>query len=294
MFFNLFKKKTKVLFYGSKGWIGGLFIDYIKKVYPDLEIINGTSRIDNYRDTMVEIKVNRPTHVISFTGKTRGVIDGNSINTIDYLEYPDKLKENIENNLYGPLNLAIICKKNKIHYTYLGTGCIFDGPGTFGPGAEPNFFGSQYSVVKGFTDRIMHDYPVLNLRIRMPISSIPHPNNFITKILNYSSICSIQNSMTVLDDFWDIFIDLVLKNKIGTYNCTNPETIEHSEILKYFPNKVWTPMSLDEQSKLLKCGRSNNHLSTIELSQEYPKLKCITESIKDLVIKYSGYPTNLI
>ena len=288
MFFNLFKKKTKVLFYGSNGWIGGLFMDHIKKNYPDLEIILGTSRIDNYQDTLIEIKVNNPTHIISFTGKTRGVIDGNNINTIDYLEYPGKLKENIENNLYGPLNLAIICKKNKIHYTYLGTGCIFDGPGIYEPGDKPNFFGSQYSVVKGITDRIMHSYPVLNLRIRMPVSSIPHPSNFITKILNYTNICSIQNSMTVLDDFWDIFIDLLLKNKTGTYNCTNPGTIEHSEILINFPDKVWTPMTIDEQAKLLKCARSNNHLSTIELSKEYPKLKGIQESIKDIIFKYKS------
>ena len=52
-----------------------------------------------------------------------------------------------------------------IHLTYLGTGCIFDYDETHPFGQEvngfkesdvPNYFDSSYSVVKGFTDRIMH------------------------------------------------------------------------------------------------------------------------------------------
>ena len=64
----------------------------------------------------------------------------------------------------------------------------------------PNFFGSSYSIIKGFTDRLMHqlDNYVLNLRIRMPISSENAPRNFITKITKYEKICNIPNSMTLL------------------------------------------------------------------------------------------------
>ena len=45
----------------------------------------------------------------------------------------------------------------------------------------PNFFGSSYSVVKGFTDRLMklYDENVLNLRIRMPITGEQNSRNFI-------------------------------------------------------------------------------------------------------------------
>ena len=70
--------------------------------------------------------------------------------------------------------------------------------------ATPNFFGSSYSIVKGYTDELMHmlEDCVLNLRIRMPIISKTHSRNFITKITKYEYICSMPNSMTVLDEYY--------------------------------------------------------------------------------------------
>ena len=120
--------------------------------------------------------------------------------------------------------MAQLCKE--IHLTYLGTGCIFDfdkthplGGNGFTEECKPNFFGSGYSIVKGFTDQMMHLYPnVLNLRIRMPISDVPNPRNFITKITKYDKICSISNSMSVLPDLLPIMLDLASNNKTGTFN----------------------------------------------------------------------------
>ena len=44
----------------------------------------------------------------------------------------------------------------------------------------PNYFGSSYSVVKGYTDRAMHQYDnVLNVRMRMPVSYEKNPRNLI-------------------------------------------------------------------------------------------------------------------
>ena len=65
---------------------------------------------------------------------------------------------------------------------------------------KPNFFGSNYSIVKGFTDMLMKNTNALILRIRMPISSDKSIRNFITKITTYERICSIPNSMTILDE----------------------------------------------------------------------------------------------
>lgn len=46
-----------------------------------------------------------------------------------------------------------------------------------------NFFGSSYSTVKNYTDRLMKLYPnVLNVRFRMPITTDLHPRSFITKL----------------------------------------------------------------------------------------------------------------
>jgi dTDP-4-dehydrorhamnose reductase len=286
---------TKILIYGSKGWIGGLFVEFLKN--KKVNFIEGKMRIDS-PDLINELININPTHVISFIGRTHGTLEnGEKIGTIDYLEYPGKLVENIRDNLYSPLILADLCLGLGIHYTYLGTGCIFnsntssESPESFDEESLPNYYGSSYSIVKGFTDRIMHTKRILNLRIRMPISSQKNPRNFITKITNYSRICSIPNSMTVLDDFFPIFLDLMVRRKKGTYNCTNPGLISHNEILEEYkrsidPSFTWTNMSLDEQSVILKSARSNNYLDTTLIEKEYPELKNIKESILDVLSKY--------
>jgi hypothetical protein len=46
-------------------------------------------------------------------------------------------------------------------------------------------------------------------------------------------------------------------------------------------------MTLEEQSKILKSERSNNHLDTSLIEKEYPKLSGIKESIKKILIEYS-------
>ena len=99
-------------------------------------------------------------------------------------------KENIQDNLYGPLCLALLSQKYDIHYTYLGTGCIFnhntedDDLKGYTENSLPDFFGSSYSIVKGYTDKIMHLFKnnILNIRIRMPITDEVNDKNFITKI----------------------------------------------------------------------------------------------------------------
>ena len=71
----------------------------------------------------------------------------------------------------------------------------------------------KYSIVKGFTDQIIKLFPnVLNLRIRMPITGIPNPRNFITKIATYEKICSIPNSMTVLPELLPMVLELAKQN----------------------------------------------------------------------------------
>ena len=277
-----------ILVYGSRGWIGRQFVNECKK--QKIDYVEGTSRCDNTVQLMQEIEQHSPTNIVSFIGRTHG----EGYTTIDYLEQPGKLDENIKDNLFSPLQLALICKSKNIHYTYLGTGCIFqyDNSHTlteqpFNECDIPNFNGSSYSLVKGYTDRLMHQFDdtVLNLRIRMPITSTTSSRNFITKITNYKKICSIQNSMTVLDDFIPIFLDMIKNNVTGTVNCTNPGTIEHNEILKMYreiidPLFKWDNFSIEEQDQILLSKRSNNWLDTTRIESMYPKLENIKTSVR--------------
>jgi 3,5-epimerase/4-reductase len=277
----------KWLIYGSKGWIGGMVSNYLKSIGEN--IVSANSRADDEIDVEKELIDVRPDRILCFIGRTHGP----GYSTIDYLEQKGKLVENVRDNLYSPLVLAILGKKYGIHVTYLGTGCIFSYSSDkviFTEDDNPNFFGSSYSTVKGFTDRLMHLYKddVLNLRIRMPIVGFHHPRNFITKITNYEKICSIQNSMTVLEDIIPIIIRLAKDTKTGTINLTNPGTIEHNEILAMYkkyvePTFEWKNFSLEEQSKILLSERSNNELDCTYLKQLCPDIKDIKTSLEDLM-----------
>jgi len=297
----------KILVYGSKGWIGNQFIKLLENLRSsnvEIEYIEGNSRVENEKQLLEEITNTNPTHVISFIGRTHGKINNKTYTTIDYLEQEGKLFDNVRDNLFSPLLLVNICSKKNIHYTYLGTGCIFKFDEThpyakeengFTEDDHPNFFGSSYSIVKGFTDRFMHLYEdkVLNLRIRMPITGEKNQRNFITKIVNYEKICSVPNSMTVLPELLPYVLDMMQNKTTGTINLTNPGLISHNEILQMYKEIVdkdfkWNNFSQEEQRKILAADRSNNYLDTTKLESLYPKIKHIRTSVRECLIQYKS------
>ena len=290
----------KIIVYGSKGWIGSQFMNIIK----DYNVFEGKSRLNNIEDVKKEIELIKPTHIFCFIGRTHGSIGDKVYTTIDYLEQPGKLVDNIRDNLFSPITLAKICENNNIHLTYLGTGCIFkynkehqfgEEKNGFVESSKPNFFGSGYSVVKGFTDQMMSLFPnVLNLRIRMPITGIPNPRNFITKITTYEKICSISNSMTVLPELLPLAFELAKKKHTGTLNFTNPGLISHNEILEMYkeivdPDFEWKNFSVKEQAKILAADRSNNFLDTTKLESLFPNVKNIKVSVREMLEQYKNY-----
>jgi len=290
----------KVLIYGSNGWIGNQFVSIM--VERGVEFVKGAARVDDETSVKHELENVSPTHVVSFIGRTHGSINGKIYPTIDYLEQSGKLVENVRDNLFSPLVLAELCRSKQIHYTYLGTGCVFtfDDEHPFGQerngfdeSSKPNFFGSSYSIVKGFTDRFIHMYGdhVLNLRIRMPINGENNPRNFITKITNYDQICSIPNSMTVLPELLVYVLEMMKQKTVGTMNLTNPGLITHNEILDMFkeivnPDFTWKNFSQEEQLKILAADRSNNFLDTTRLSTMFPQVRHIKDAVRECLYDY--------
>jgi 3,5-epimerase/4-reductase len=296
-----FYSKPYFLLYGGNGWIGSKVYDLL--VSMGFKVVKSKCRADDYKSVEAEISsFEGLTHVMSFIGRTHGVYEGETISTIDYLEKPGKLVENLKDNLYGPILLSSICKKYKKHFTYLGTGCIFEYDDNhlygdeltgFNESDQPNFFGSSYSIVKGYTDKLMHELfndDVLNIRIRMPITSEIISRNFITKITNYKKICSIPNSMTVLDNLLPVMIQYALSNRKGTINLTNPGLITHNEILEMYkeivdPDFTWENFSIDEQNNILASKRSNNFLDTITLElDKVNNVKHIKDAVRDVLV----------
>ncbi len=286
--------EMKVVIYGSKGWIGGQFIKILTE--NEITFAEGKARAENVEDVREEIKREKATHVISFIGRTHGKIDDKEYPTIDYLEQKGKLTENIRDNLCAPITLAKICQELKVHYTYLGTGCIFtydeehpegDEKKGFSESSSPNFFASGYSTMKGFTDKMMglFEDTTLNLRIRMPITSSKNPRNFITKITQYPKICSIANSMSVLDDLLPHVLSLMERKITGTLNFTNPGVMSHNEVLEMYKELVdkdfsWKNFTQAEQDEILAAGRSNNCLDTEKLIELCPEVNTIKDAVR--------------
>ena len=70
------------LIYGGNGWIGGQFCEYFARIGINWSVSN--TRVNNYDDIINELFEKKPTHVISFIGRTHGCIGDKKYTTIDY------------------------------------------------------------------------------------------------------------------------------------------------------------------------------------------------------------------
>jgi dTDP-4-dehydrorhamnose reductase len=124
----------------------------------------------------------------------------------------------------------------------------------------------------------------------MPVSDDLHPRNFVTKLATYDNIVDIPNSNTILHDLLPASILLAEHNETGIYNFTNPGAISHNEVLSLFkeyvrPDFTWKNFTLEEQSKVIKAGRSNCMLDTTKLIK---KLKEYDFEVPEIHEAYKG------
>ncbi|KAL7526554.1 hypothetical protein ACHAWF_001822, partial [Thalassiosira exigua] len=266
---------TKALIYGGKtGWIGGKMAALLEE--GGVKVVLAESRIENRADVAKELDAVKPSHVFMAAG-----ITGRP--NIDWCE--DHKPETIRTNVIGTLNLADLCNDRNIHCTIYATGCIFkyDDAHPLGSGVgfteedAPNFDESFYSQTKGYMEPMLKCYPnCMILRVRMPISDDLIHRNFITKIVKYERVVNIPNSMTVLYEMLPASLAMAKEGLTGVYNFCNPGVISHNECLdlytKYIdPTYTYKNFTLEEQSKVLKAGRSNNELDSTKLMRDMPE-----------------------
>lgn len=259
--------KPIFLIWGAQGWIAGQLKTLLES--QGKEVYGTTVRMENRESVMDELDKYKPTHVLNVAGSTGRP-------NVDWCEYHKE--ETIRNNVIGTINLTDCCFLKKIHVTVFATGCIYiydDVHPICGPGfleSDPaNFAGSFYSETKAHVEEILKNYSnTLILRLRMPVSDDLHPRNFVTKITKYEHVVDIPNSNTVLHELLPASVLLAEHNEVGVYNFTNPGAISHNEVLSLFkeyvrPDFTWQNFSLEEQSKVIKAGRSNCKLDTNKL-----------------------------
>jgi dTDP-4-dehydrorhamnose reductase len=273
----------KILIFGYTNWIANEFIEYIKINNKEINIIKTNININN--ETLVEniLLLHSPTHIINFIDndiENDYEINNNENNNLNIFY------NNIKDNLYSPLVLAILSNKYKIHYTYIGSGNIYINNNIeykFLENDNPNNFNSKYIIIKGITDKLLRLYKnnILNLRIKMPIINNNDKNNYIIKLINSKYINSKPNSITILNDMFPIILDMMNKKIIGTINLTNPGIITDNEILEIYkeiikPELEWIKIEDNE-------NYINNVLDTNKLLKLYPNIPNIKDSIKDII-----------
>jgi dTDP-4-dehydrorhamnose reductase len=203
-------------------------------------------------------------------------------------------EETLHANVLGPIVLLEECLARGIYLVHMSSGCIYEGDGstslTTGKGFTeedpPNFFGSFYSRTKAWSDQIMKDFPVLNLRLRMPFDGSGNDRSLLTKLAKYSKVLDVQNSITYLPDFLKAAEILISKRKTGTYNIVNDGTISPYQIMQLYkdivdPKHTFEKLTLDDLSTVVKAGRSNCVLSTEKLKKEGITVRSIDAALRE-------------
>lgn len=272
----------KILIFG-KGYIAGKFLDAFRAQGEDVLISD--VRLTDYSVVKAELEDKKPDIALNCAGKTGKP-------NVDWCE--EHKMETISSNVVAPLILARACEELGIYMMHIGSGCVYTGDKNgFGYTEcdEPTFDGSFYSRTKAWSEAMLKEFPILQLRLRMPLDSVPSERNFITKITTYKKVISVPNSISVISDFILATNMLIQKKAVGVYNVTNPGTITHAEILDMYkeivdPSFSYELFSLDELSKITKAGRSNCALSTDKLDQEGIHLRPVKEAVRATLFEY--------
>ena len=80
---------TKILIYGGNGWIGGMMCVLLSK--KNIKFVKSNVRVNDKKAVEEELDIEKPTHVMSFIGRTHGNHNGTNYTTIDFLEQKGRI-----------------------------------------------------------------------------------------------------------------------------------------------------------------------------------------------------------
>lgn len=273
----------KYLILGRNGWLAQKFNQYIEDSY------NSEVDILDLPALRRELDEKRPEVVINAAG-----ITGRP--NIDWCE--EHKAETVAGNVAVPLNILQACSERNIYWMHLGSGCVFQGEGLNGRGfseendnlANPPSF---YSWTKFWADSILKHFPVLILRLRLPIDNKPNPRNLIDKLIKYPQVIDSKNSIIVIPDFLEAAKKLIEKRCTGVYHVVNAGVIAPSEIMELYqkiidPTHQFKIISEEEiySQGLARAKRSNCFLNTEKLQKEGIYLKPIKERMTEIMDEY--------
>jgi len=269
--------QNKILVLG-KGFIGN-------KLQEEFQADISQQIFSCFTDAEKEIKRFNPGTIINCIGIT-------GKNNVDDCE--KVLDDALMANTFVPIMLGEVALRYGIRLVHISSGCIYhyDYSKNIPLNEEdlPDFFELFYSRTKIYSEQALetlsHKYPILIVRIRIPLDNQPHPKNVLTKLINYKKVIDIPNSITYIPDFIKALKHLIEINAIGLFNVVNKGGLRYPQLLdiykKYVPDFQYEVIDF----KKLNLVRSNLILSTEKLEKTGFKVRDIHEVLEECVKNY--------
>ena len=314
----------KIILFGATGYLGSWIHEYF--LGPPSPLTRGWKIVPIKTDVTDLEQVRKALKgiggqvVINATGKTGSP-------NVDWCE--THRLETASVNITGAINVAKVASEQGNFVVQMGSGCVFQGTpdpltplqgGTIPPlsrglGGQgwsesdaPNFFGSFYSQTKAIAEGALKEIPnVAILRIRMPLSSRPHPKNLLTKLLQYKKILNAPNSVTLIEDLMP-FIEKIIERRVEIealpnriFNAVNPGVYHHRDLLELYqknvdplrrtgPSRPFEYITPDQFAGMTKAARSNCVLSTKKSEKLGIAMPSIGNRLESLVRGYLTSP----
>lgn len=275
----------RILILGGNGYIA----QRCAEVWGD-RVILSKKKIYEVDNVLGEIDTYRPDRVFNTAG-----VKGKP--NVDWCE-------RVENRLYTafgnaalPVIVAEACARRNLHLLHIGSGCVFYGPSPDLRGWKESDFAnpeSFYSQTKYAGDIVGGLPNVAVARIRIPMDDRPYEGNILDKLLNYSHIIDVKNSLTVVPDMIGVFYKLMELKAEGIFHVTNPEAIGYRTIVDYFRKfidpkitKTWI-----SEEELVTSGRateirSTNVMQSTRLEQFGIYMRSIEEAFEQVIEKWA-------
>jgi dTDP-4-dehydrorhamnose reductase len=235
----------KILVVG-RGWVG-------RKMFEHLSMRNHVVAVCSHSNAIQTVK--QSVGYFDWVVNCAGVTGSPNVDACESAK-----AETIEANALFPVLLydAIESMSGRTRLAHFSSGCIYQGE-IDSVDADPNYFGSIYSVSKGISDVYLKSRALV-LRVRLPFSGENEPKNLLTKLYNYAKNGKLVdgglNSITDIDEAVFHTATLIETNHFGPVNLVNKGAVTTTEIAEMMGLQAeW--YTADEFKSVTAAARSN-------------------------------------
>lgn len=223
------------------------------------------------------LKSYQPVVVINCAGFTGETVD-------DCQNNPE---ECFRANMDLPGMIAKVCNGLGCWFIHISSGCIFNCMEAT-ENDEPNFISNVYQSSKLYGENLVRNRyeSAFVFRIRMPFSHIPHPRNWLTKLMKYDQILDGLNSVTWIDEFAMRSWQLWQKAPPGIYHATQRNPVRTMEVARMLRPDVaeydpveFRKLHIQRSSAVLDCSKFEKSYGT-EFTDSWVALRWCIDQMK--------------